>query len=78
MVSSPARKPICYPLWGWFELKFPAFLGLAGAAAEFGVVMLIYLDQAIERYRTERRLNNHEDLKQAIIEGAALRVRPKR
>ncbi|MGH8751444.1 MAG: efflux RND transporter permease subunit [Burkholderiales bacterium] len=53
------------------------FIALAGVAAEFGVVMLIYLDHAIERHKCEGRLNKLEDLKQAIMEGAVLRVRPK-
>jgi Cu(I)/Ag(I) efflux system membrane protein CusA/SilA len=52
-------------------------IALAGLAAEFGVVMLVYLDQAIGRYRTEGRLRNLRDLHEALIEGAALRVRPK-
>jgi Cu(I)/Ag(I) efflux system membrane protein CusA/SilA len=52
------------------------FIALAGVATEIGVVMLIYLDHAIERYQSEGRLNNVEDLQQAIVEGAALRVRP--
>jgi Cu(I)/Ag(I) efflux system membrane protein CusA/SilA len=53
------------------------FIALAGVAAEFGVIMLIYLDHAV----AERQANNHlqtlTDLKEAIIEGAVLRVRPK-
>ncbi|MGH8719691.1 MAG: efflux RND transporter permease subunit [Burkholderiales bacterium] len=52
------------------------FIALAGVAAEIGVVMLIYLDQAIERFKGEGRLLNVNDLKQAIGEGTALRVRP--
>jgi Cu(I)/Ag(I) efflux system membrane protein CusA/SilA len=53
------------------------FIALAGVAAEFGVVMLIYLDQALARWQAEGRLNTINDLRQAIIEGAVLRVRPK-
>ncbi len=52
-------------------------IALAGLAAEFGVVMLVYLDQAIERFRIEGRLRSLRDLHEALIEGAALRVRPK-
>ncbi len=52
------------------------FIALAGVAAEFGVVMLIFIDQAIKRHQEKGELNNREDLKQAIMEGAALRVRP--
>jgi len=52
-------------------------IALSGLAAEFGIIMLVYLDDAIERYRVAGKLNNKEDLHAALIEGAALRVRPK-
>jgi Cu(I)/Ag(I) efflux system membrane protein CusA/SilA len=52
------------------------FIALAGVAAEIGVVMLVYIDQAVELRESEGRLNNRQDLMQAIVEGAALRVRP--
>ena len=53
------------------------FIALAGVAAEFGVVMLLYLDNAIDNLRCEGRLKNHNDLRQAIIQGALMRIRPK-
>jgi Cu(I)/Ag(I) efflux system membrane protein CusA/SilA len=53
------------------------FIALAGVAAEFGVIMPIYLDNALNRYRDEQRLNNETELRAAIVEGAVLRVRPK-
>jgi Cu(I)/Ag(I) efflux system membrane protein CusA/SilA len=53
------------------------FIALAGVAAEFGVVMLIYLDHAVERREQAGRLVRLSDLKEAIVEGAVLRVRPK-
>ncbi len=53
------------------------FIALAGVAAEFGVVMLLYLDNALARHQAEGKVNNWEDLKNVIMEGAALRVRPK-
>ena len=46
------------------------FIALAGVAAEFGVIMLIYLDSALKRYREDNRLNSEQDLKRAIEEGA--------
>ena len=46
------------------------FIALAGVAAEFGVVMLVYLRQAIERHGPGR-------LAEAIDDGAVQRVRPK-
>lgn len=52
-------------------------IALAGLAAEFGIVMLVYLDEAIERFKKAGKLNNQDDLKEALMEGAALRVRPK-
>jgi Cu(I)/Ag(I) efflux system membrane protein CusA/SilA len=53
------------------------FIALAGVAAEFGVVMLIYLRHAIERRERDGRMRTTDDLEAAIHEGAVLRVRPK-
>jgi Cu(I)/Ag(I) efflux system membrane protein CusA/SilA len=53
------------------------FIALAGVAAEFGVVMLIYLDHAVKRRIGEGRFSKDEDVIAAIEEGAVLRVRPK-
>jgi Cu(I)/Ag(I) efflux system membrane protein CusA/SilA len=57
------------------------FIALAGVAAETGVIMLIYLDQAMKemkaRCNTERRAFTRTDLHAAIMTGAAERVRPK-
>jgi Cu(I)/Ag(I) efflux system membrane protein CusA/SilA len=53
------------------------FIALAGVAAEFGVVMLIYLKHAVERYAAESRLGSEAAVKEAIEDGAVLRVRPK-
>ena len=52
-------------------------IALSGLAAEFGIIMLVYLDEAIERYRVAGKLNTKEDYYDALIEGAELRVRPK-
>ncbi|MBT3232255.1 MAG: efflux RND transporter permease subunit [Calditrichaeota bacterium] len=53
------------------------FIALLGLAAETGVVMLVYLDEAFNRYGAEDRLNTRSDLRSAITEGAVDRVRPK-
>ncbi len=53
------------------------FIALAGLAAETGVVMLVYLEEAVTRYKKENRLNTLADLKNAVTEGAVERVRPK-
>ena len=53
------------------------FIALAGLAAEFGVVMLVYLDAAIAERVMHGRFANDDDLDEALMEGAVLRVRPK-
>ena len=53
------------------------FIALAGVAAEFGVVMLIYLDQSVAERQRRGELNTLDDLRTAIADGAVLRVRPK-
>ncbi len=57
------------------------FIALAGVAAETGVVMLIYLDQALAEVRDARaaagRVFTRGDLDEAIMLGAVERVRPK-
>ncbi len=53
------------------------FIAVAGLAAETGVVMQVYLDEAIERYRHEGRLTTQKMLRAALEEGAVDRVRPK-
>ena len=52
------------------------FIALAGVAAEFGVVMLLYLKQAVAG-RREEGLLRPQVLDDAIRQGAVLRVRPK-
>ena len=56
------------------------FIALAGVSVEIGVVMLVYLNQAWARRREtalrEQRAVDLQELRQAVIEGALLRVRP--
>ncbi|BAU49250.1 cation transporter [Sulfurifustis variabilis] len=56
------------------------FIALGGVAVEIGVVMLAYLDQAMKRRREDRTARGEdmtgEDVHEAIVEGALLRVRP--
>ena len=52
------------------------FIALAGVAAEFGVIMLLYLKHAWEAREAAGR-HGEDDLLEAIREGAVLRVRPK-
>ena len=57
------------------------FIALAGVAAETGVVMLIYLDQAVNEIKARRSVEGtaftRSDLREAIMLGAVERVRPK-
>jgi Cu(I)/Ag(I) efflux system membrane protein CusA/SilA len=70
--------------WLGFNLSVAVtvgFIALAGVAAETGVVMLIYLDNAMKEIKEQRaaegRLFTKTDLHDAIMIGAVERVRPK-
>jgi len=52
------------------------FIALAGVAAETGVVMLIYLDEAYHRRREAGALRSARDVAEAVQEGAVQRLRP--
>ncbi|MBA3773475.1 MAG: efflux RND transporter permease subunit [Ramlibacter sp.] len=52
------------------------FIALAGVSAEFGVIMLLYLKNAWNEKQAKGK-TGHDDLLDAIREGAVLRVRPK-
>jgi len=62
--------------WLGYELSVAVavgFIALAGVAAEFGVVMMVYLDESVKRNRP----TTLQALRAAVIEGAVQRVRPK-
>jgi copper/silver efflux system protein len=52
-------------------------IALAGLDAETGVVMLLYLTLAHDKWTREGRIRTREDLRDVIVEGAAKRLRPK-
>lgn len=56
------------------------FIALAGVAVEIGVLMLVYLNQSYKRYQNDAACEGRDltlpDIRQAVIEGAGLRVRP--
>jgi len=52
-------------------------IALAGLDAETGVVMLLYLTLAHDQFAREGRMRSRVDLREAIVEGAARRLRPK-
>jgi Cu(I)/Ag(I) efflux system membrane protein CusA/SilA len=69
--------------WLGYELSVAVgvgFIALAGVAVEIGVVMLVYLNQAIRRRIAAAQASGRSltlgDVQQAVIEGALLRVRP--
>ncbi len=67
-------------VWLGFNWSLAVGVGLiavAGLAAETGVVMQVYLDEATARYRREGRLTSKAQLHRALEEGAVDRVRPK-
>ncbi len=63
-----------------YNLSIAVWVGmiaLAGLAAEMGVLMLLYLDLSCRQRSAENRLQSRQDLTEAIVEGAARRIRPK-
>ncbi len=68
-------------LWALdYNLSLAVWVGiiaLLGVDAETGQVMLLYLDNAFDRFRAEGRLRTEADLFAAVYEGAVMRIRPK-
>ncbi|WP_419813227.1 efflux RND transporter permease subunit [Bacterioplanoides sp.] len=71
-------------MW-WLGFNFSVavgvgFIALAGVAVEIGVIMLVYLNQAyqqaLKQAKTEKRCLEKAQLRQAVIQGAGLRLRP--
>ncbi|MCH7564574.1 MAG: efflux RND transporter permease subunit [Gemmatimonadetes bacterium] len=52
------------------------FIALAGVAAEIGVLMMIYLDEAFATHEREGDVTDRESLREAVCEGALERLRP--
>jgi copper/silver efflux system protein len=62
-----------------YNLSTAVWVGLiavAGVAAETGIVMVVYLDEAFLRYMREGRIQKPADVDAAVVEGASARVRP--
>ena len=63
-----------------FNLSVAVWVGiiaLLGVDAETGVVMLLYLDIAYEKFKKNGLLKSMADLRESIFEGAVKRIRPK-
>ena len=52
-------------------------IALAGLDAETGVIMLLYLDLAYEKWKNDRKMLTLADLKESVMHGAVKRIRPK-
>jgi Cu(I)/Ag(I) efflux system membrane protein CusA/SilA len=62
-----------------YNLSTAVWVGLiavAGVAAETGIVMVVYLDEAFDRHMRDGRIRGPDDVDAAVVEGAAARVRP--
>ena len=63
--------------YNWSVAVWVGLIALAGLDAETGVVMLLYLDIAYEKWTREGRMITRRDLTEALHEGAVQRIRPK-
>lgn len=81
---------LCLPLalsgslWYLWHLEFHlsaavavGLIALAGVAAEFGIIMQLYINHALAEARAKGELTSRAALRAAIEQGAVLRVRPK-
>ncbi|MEJ2085809.1 MAG: CusA/CzcA family heavy metal efflux RND transporter, partial [Acidobacteriota bacterium] len=63
--------------YNWSVAVWVGVIALAGLAAETGVVMLLYLDLAYERWKAKGKMATYSDLREAVDHGAVQRIRPK-
>jgi Cu(I)/Ag(I) efflux system membrane protein CusA/SilA len=63
--------------YNWSIAVWVGLIALAGLDAETGVVMLLYLDIAYEKWKKDGRMATYTDLAQAVDHGAVQRIRPK-
>jgi Cu(I)/Ag(I) efflux system membrane protein CusA/SilA len=71
---------VWYLFFAGYNMSVAVWVGiiaLLGVSAETGVVMLLYLDLAYEKFKRNGILNNLSDLRESIFEGAVKRIRPK-
>jgi Cu(I)/Ag(I) efflux system membrane protein CusA/SilA len=71
----------CWLLWALgYNLSVGVWVGmiaLMGVDAETGMFMVLYIDLAVEEWRQRGRLTSRGELREAIVYGAARRIRPK-
>ncbi len=61
----------------WSVAVWVGLIALAGLDAETGVVMLLYLDIAFEKWKQDGRMATYAELTEAVDHGAVQRIRPK-
>ncbi len=79
-VPFSAVGAVCFLYLAGYNMSVGVWVGLIallGIDAETGVYMLLYLDLAYEDARRQGRMQNVADLGEAIVQGAAKRLRPK-
>ncbi len=79
-VPFSAVGAVCFLYLAGYNMSIGVWVGLIalmGVDAETGVYMLLYLDLAYEEARRQGRLRDLSELRQAILQGAAKRLRPK-
>jgi Cu(I)/Ag(I) efflux system membrane protein CusA/SilA len=79
-VPFSAIGAILFVWWLGYNMSIAVWVGLIallGVDAETGVFMLLYLDLAYERAKAEGRMRSAYDLREAVMEGAVKRLRPK-
>jgi len=63
--------------YNWSIAVWVGLIALAGLDAETGVVMLLYLDIAYDRWKSQGKMTTWSDLTEAVDHGAVQRIRPK-
>jgi Cu(I)/Ag(I) efflux system membrane protein CusA/SilA len=79
-VPFSAVGALCFLYLAGYNMSIGVWVGLIallGIDAETGVYMLLYLDLAYEEARRQGRLQDLSGLREAIVQGAAKRLRPK-
>jgi copper/silver efflux system protein len=79
-VPFSAVGAIWFLYWLGYNTSIAVWVGLIalmGVDAETGMFMLLYLDLAYHEAEAKGRMNNWNDLREAIVEGAVKRLRPK-
>jgi copper/silver efflux system protein len=64
-------------LFAYLAAVWVGFIALFGTAVQTTIVMVIYLEEAVARKKRQRSVLTIADLREAVMEGSLLRLRPK-